>query len=62
MDFKQSIGKPRFKTYDMVISRGTKFIYKILEASKEFYTAFAIAEMKGVGKRTSFGKGEFLIM
>lgn len=63
MDLKQTNGVPRFDSPKGVISRGTVFTYSITGASKDFYIALAMAEMlRGIGKRTSFGKGEFKIM
>jgi hypothetical protein len=62
MDYKQYTNKPRFDKPDHVISRGTSFTYKIPNASNEFYRALATAELlRGIGDRTSFGKGEFVI-
>ena len=63
LDFKLSRGSPRFFHHKNVIPRGSKFTYHISNASQEFYIALTLSEMmRGVGDRTSFGKGEFSIM
>lgn len=62
LDMKTKTGKPRFDAPKTVISRGTKFSYQITDAVLEFFNALAMAEMlRGIGDRTSFGKGEFAI-
>jgi hypothetical protein len=48
---------------EYVIPRGAIFTYEVKKASIEFWEALAIAERcKGIGKRTSFGMGEFKII
>ncbi len=62
LDLKMKMGKPRFDAPKTVISRGAKFGYQITGAVPEFFNALAMAEMlRGIGDRTSFGKGEFAI-
>ncbi len=62
LDLKIKSGKPRFDALKTVISRGTKFNYQITEGLPEFFNALAMAEvLRGIGDRTSFGKGEFVI-
>jgi hypothetical protein len=62
LDLKVKTGKPRFEAPKTVISRGTKFSYKITDATPEFFNALAMAELlRGMGDRTSFGKGEFVV-
>ncbi len=62
LDLKVKTGKPRFDAPKTVISRGTKFSYKMTDATPEFFNALAMAELlRGVGDRTSFGKGEFVV-
>ncbi len=62
LDLKIKTGKPRFDAPKTVISRGTKFGYQIKDAVPEFFNALAMAEMlRGIGDRTSFGKGEFAV-
>lgn len=62
LDLKVKTGKPRFEVPKTVISRGTKFSYKITESTPEFFNALAMAELlRGLGDRTSFGKGEFMV-
>lgn len=50
---------------DSVISRGTQYSYQLYDVDKinsEFWNAFAIAETcRGIGGRTSFGKGQFIV-
>lgn len=48
---------------EYVIPRGAIFTYEIKKAPVEFWEALAIAEKcKGIGKRTSFGMGEFTVI
>jgi hypothetical protein len=62
LDLKLKTGKPRFDAQKSVISRGTKFSYQMVDALPEFFNALAMAEMlRGLGDRTSFGKGEFAV-
>lgn len=62
LDFKIKSGKPKFDMPKSVISRGTKFGYQITGSTPEFFNALAMAEMlRGIGDRTSFGKGEFVV-
>ncbi|MHA1341302.1 MAG: hypothetical protein ACTSRZ_15100 [Promethearchaeota archaeon] len=61
LDYKISKGIPRFLSAQ-AISRGTIFKYKITKESDEFYFGLAACEtLMGIGKRTSFGKGEFIV-
>ncbi len=61
LDLKVKALTPRFDTKTS-ISRGTKLSYQIKDSSPEFFCALAMAEMlRGLGDRTSFGKGEFVI-
>lgn len=54
-------GKPRFDSASAV-SRGTNLTYQITDALPEFFQALAMAEqLRGMGDRTSFGKGEFVV-
>lgn len=54
-------GKPRFDPAS-VVSRGTNLTYQITDAQPEFFQALALAEqLRGLGDRTSFGKGEFIL-
>ncbi len=62
LDLKIKIGKPRFDAPKNIISRGARFGYQIKDAVPEFFNALAMAEMlRGIGDRTSFGKGEFVV-
>jgi len=62
LDLKVKTGKPKFESPKSVISRGTQFRYHVTDAVPEFYNALAMAEMlRGMGDRTSFGKGEFVV-
>jgi hypothetical protein len=48
---------------EYVIPRGSIYTYEIKNAPTQFWEALAIAERcKGIGKRTSFGLGEFKVM
>lgn len=59
MDMKDQ--KPRFGN-ENIISRGAKISYQISDTSPEFFSALAMAEqLRGLGDRTTFGKGEFII-
>lgn len=50
---------------DNVISKGTQYSYQLYDMDKissEFWNGLAMAEMlRGVGDRTSFGKGQFIV-
>lgn len=50
---------------DFVISRGTQYSYQLYDVDKiisEFWNGLAMAEMlRGIGDRTSFGKGQFVV-
>lgn len=50
---------------DLVISRGTQLSYQLYDIDRidsSFYNALAMTEMcRGIGDRTSFGKGSFMI-
>ncbi len=62
LDLKMKTGRPKFEVPKTVILRGTKFSYKITELTSEFFNALAMAELlRGLGDRTSFGKGEFVV-
>jgi hypothetical protein len=62
LDLKIKTGKPRFEAPKSVISRGTRFRYQVTDAVPEFFNALAMAEiLRGIGDRTSFGKGEFVV-
>ncbi len=61
LDLKGEAAKPRFDKAD-VVSRGVRLSYKVEDAAQEFFTALAMAEqLRGLGDRTSFGKGEFIV-
>jgi hypothetical protein len=51
------------KTLEDAIPRGSVFTYELSsEAPFEFFEAMALSEMcSGIGKRTNFGKGEFVV-
>jgi hypothetical protein len=62
LDLKVKTGKPKFDAPKSVISRGTRFRYQVTDAVPEFFNALATAEiLRGMGDRTSFGKGEFVV-
>ncbi len=62
LDLKMKTGKPRLDAPKTVISRGIKFSYQIRDAVPEFFNALTMAELlRGIGDRTSFGKGEFVV-
>jgi hypothetical protein len=62
LDLKMKTGKLRFDAPKIVISRGTRFSYQIKDAVPEFFNALTMAELlRGIGDRTSFGKGEFIV-
>ena len=61
LDLKTTSEKPGFRK-EAAISRGTKFTYILTGGSHEFFMGLAAAEMlRGLGDRTSFGKGEFRV-
>lgn len=61
LDMKTKAGKPKVDTAN-VVSRGTKLSYRIENTAPEFFDALAMAEqLRGLGDRTSFGKGEFIV-
>jgi len=63
MDYKEAHGRPKFNSPEDVISRGTRFTYQVKEGKDGFFKALAMTEMvKGIGSRTSFGKGEIKLM
>lgn len=62
LDLKVRTGKPKFDAPKSVISRGTRFRYHLNDTVPEFFNALAMAELlRGLGDRTSFGKGEFVV-
>lgn len=59
------ISAPKFNKVDTVIPRGTSFNYQIEGFDKidsSFWNGLAMCEMlRGIGDRSSFGKGQFLV-
>lgn len=67
LDCKVNEGNENIKLNktDFVISRGTQYSYQLYNVDKigsSFWDALAMAEMlRGLGDRTSFGKGQFVV-
>mgnify|MGYP003393527899 CR=1 FL=1 len=59
------IENQKLNKIDFVISRGTQYSYQLYDVDKissEFWNGLAMAEMlRGIGDRSSFGKGQFVV-
>lgn len=65
-DDGSDISTPKFNKVDMVVPRGTVFNYQIEGFDKidsSFWNGLTMTEMlRGLGDRTSFGKGQFVVI